>query len=98
MEKIVFSEILRERLKGKNLSQVARDLNISNSLLSDWYSSRRVPSFKSAPALKRLADYLGLEFEELFLGVKKSRKDKLISSVAFGDEDRHYNISIRRIK
>ena len=98
MDKLLFFEILQQRLKGKNLSLVARELKLSKSLLHDWHSGRRVPSFKNAEALKKLADYIGCEFEELFLGMKKTRKDKLISTIAFGDEDREYIISIRRSK
>lgn len=98
MENSKFSEILQQRLKGKNLSLVAREIKISKSLLHDWHSARRMPSMKNAEVLKRLADYLGLEFEELFFGIKKGRKDRQISSVCFGDEDREYSISIRRIK
>lgn len=98
MEKLQFFEILQQKLQGKNLSLVARELKISKSLLHDWHSGRRVPSFRNSESLKKLADYIGCEFEELFLGMKKTRKDKLISTIAFGDDGREYMISIRRIK
>lgn len=90
------SDILRERLKGKNLSQVARDLSINKGLLADWVSARRIPSLRNIGALKKLADYLGLSLEQLLLG--KDSERKIISNVIFDDEKRSYRINIERLK
>lgn len=90
------SEILRKRLEGENLSKVARELGISKSLLSDWVSSRRLPSLKNIEAVSKLATYLGLSLEQLLLG--KDSERKVISSVTFDDEKRSYRINIERLK
>lgn len=90
------SDVLRERLKGKNLSQVARELNISKGLLADWVSARRLPSLRNISALSKLADYLGLSLEQLLLG--KTSEKKIISNVVFDDEKRSYRINIERLK
>ncbi len=88
-------EILEKRLKGKNLSQLARELGISKSLLADWVASRRMPSFKNVEALKKLATYLGISLEELLIGEDDQR---VITSLLFEDEKRKYSIQITRIK
>ena len=90
------TEILRERLAGENLSQVARELGISKSLLADWVSSRRLPSMKNIEAVARLASYLGLTLEQLLLG--KDGDQKIISAVTFEDDKRKYKINIERLK
>jgi len=94
--KAKISEILHERLKDKNLSQISRDLGISKSLLSDWVSSRRLPSLKNIDALAKLAAYLGITLEQLLLG--KQSENKVISAVTFDDEQRRYKINIERVK
>jgi len=90
------SEVLHDRLKDKNLSQISRDLGISKSLLSDWVSARRLPSLKNIGALAKLAAYLGITLEQLLLG--KQSENKVISAVTFDDEHRRYKINIERIK
>lgn len=90
------SEILSERLKGKNLSMIARELGISKSLLADWVASRRLPSLKNIEAVAKLASYLGLSLEQLLLGREVERK--VISAVTFEDETRSYCINIERLK
>jgi len=94
--KAKISEVLQERLQGKNLSQVSRDLGISKSLLSDWVSSRRLPSLKNINAVAKLASYLGLTLEQLLLG--KQADHRVISAVTFDDDSRRYKINIERIK
>lgn len=88
-------EILEKRLKGKNLSQLARELGISKSLLADWVAARRLPSLKNVEALKRLSTYLGISLEELLLGEDDKR---VITSLLFQDGERKYSIQITRIK
>lgn len=90
------SSILGERLAGKNLSQVARDLGISKSLLADWVAARRLPSLRNVDAIARLASYLGLSLEELLLGGKSEKK--IISAVTFDDDSRQYRVNIERVK
>lgn len=90
------SQILAERLAGKNLSQVARELGIGKSLLADWVASRRVPSLRNADAIGKLATYLGLTLDQLVLGEKVERK--VISAVTFDDDSRQYRINIERLK
>ncbi len=93
---VKMTEILQERLKGQNLSKVARELGISKSLIADWVSARRLPSMKNIGAVAKLANYLGLTLEELLLG--KENGKKVISAVTFEDEKRAYRINIERIK
>lgn len=88
--------ILREKLAGKNLSQVARDLKISKSLLSDWVSSRRTPSLKNIEALGKLASYLGLSLQELLTGHNDERK--ILTAVTFEDDEKQFRITIERLK
>ena len=90
------SDILNERLAGKNLSKVARELGISKSLLADWVASRRLPSLKNIGAVAKLATYLGLTLEQLLLG--SQHEVKVISAVSFEDEKRVYRLSIERVK
>ncbi len=90
------SAILREKLEGKNLSQVARELSISKSLLADWVANRRVPSIRNIEAVAKLAEYLGLSLEQLLLGRDDNRK--VISAVTFEDESRRYRICVERVK
>jgi transcriptional regulator with XRE-family HTH domain len=90
------SKVLHEKLKGKNLSEIARQLGIAPSVLADWVHARRTPSFKNVNSIVKLADYLGISLEALLLGKESERK--LISAVTFSEDDREYKISIERIK
>lgn len=96
--KVRFFEILQERLEGVNLAELSRELEISSSLLHDWARSKRYPTLKNADAIKKLANYLGLEFEELVLGQAAGTKDKILTSVFFEDENKKYQIQIKRLK
>ena len=89
-----FSDVLKKRLKDKNLSQVARELGIPKTLLHEWVNAKRTPSFKNIEYIKRLAEYLSLSLEELLIG---EANEKLISSVTFDDQGRKYKIKIERI-
>lgn len=90
------SEILNQRLKGVNLSRLAKELGISKSLLADWVSERRLPSLKNIEAVHKIATYLGLTLEQLLLG--KEQEIKITQSVDFEDRDRAYRIFIERLK
>lgn len=89
------SNILNERLKDKNLAEVARKISVSKTILHDWYTGRRIPSLKNIAALKKLADILGMDLEDLLLGESNER---IISSVIFDDEKRRYQINIKKIR
>jgi len=90
------SEILKERLAGKNLSKIARELGISKSLLADWVAARRMPSLKNIESVAKLAAYLGLTLEQLLLA--KPDEHRIISAVSFEDDKRVYRLSIERVK
>ena len=90
-----FSKILGIALKGKNISSVAKELDIPRSLLHDWANSKRIPSLTNIEYIKRLADYLGLSLEEILIG---ETNKKTISSISFHDDLRQYRISVERLK
>lgn len=89
-----FSDTLKKKLKDKNLSQVARELEIPKTLLHEWVNAKRTPSFKNVSYLKRLADYLSLSLEELLID---GQNEKVISSVTFDDGGRTYRIKIEKV-
>lgn len=90
-----FSKILSLALKGKNISSIAREIDMPRSMLHDWVKSKRVPSLNNIEYIKRLADYLGLSLEEILIGEVGK---KTISSITFQDDQRQYRISVERIK
>lgn len=89
------SQILKERLKDKNLSAVARSLGIPKTLLHEWTHAKRAPSFANIGHLLALADYLNLTLEELLVG--ESGPDKMIDTITFNDQGRKYRVRIDRI-
>ena len=89
-----FTDILRERLKGQNLSAIAREVHIPKSLLHDWVHGDRLPSLKNINHVKALASYLGLSLDEVFFG---THEKSIISSITFEDEGRQYRINIEKI-
>ena len=90
------SKILALRLKGENLSALAKDLEMPRSMLHDWVKGKRIPSLSNIEYIKKLADHLGISLEELLTGVTDEKK--VISSVLFQDESRQYKVSIERLK
>jgi transcriptional regulator with XRE-family HTH domain len=90
------SKILKRRLEGENLSQVARELGISKSVLADWVGSRRLPSLRNIEAVAKLANYLGLTLEQLLIG--RDQGQKIINGVTLEDGDRTYRIIFERLK
>lgn len=92
-----FSKMLNKLLEGKSVTQVAKDIGVSKSLLSEWRSSKRGPNLSSLHHVKALADYLGVDFEELIFGEEK-RESEVLTTVNFKDENKTYNITITRIK
>lgn len=91
-----FSKILSIALKGKNISAVAREIDMPKTMLHEWTNAKRVPSLANIEYIKKLADYLGLSLEELL--TCESPDTKVISSISFQDDQRQYRISVERIK
>lgn len=87
-------EVLKKRLKDKNITKVAKELNIPKSVLHEWVTSTRLPSLKSLDHLKKLANYLSLTLDEL---LSDTINEKIISSVTFDDQGRKYRIKIERV-
>lgn len=98
MKEVVFFEILSERLKDENLTKLSTKIGVPKGLLFEWVKGRRMPSLRNSHYVKKLATYLGLEFEEIILGPKVDSKEKTIGSVHFSDEKREYLVKIVRVK
>jgi hypothetical protein len=90
-----FSKIISHALQGKNLSAVAREIDMPRAMLHDWVKAKRVPSLGNIEYVNRLAVYLGITLEEILVG---EGSKKIISSVSFQDDSRQYKISVERIK
>jgi transcriptional regulator with XRE-family HTH domain len=90
------SKILAQRLKGQNLSALAKELEMPRSMLHDWVRGKRIPSLNNIEYIKLLADHLGISLEELLTGEKDDKK--IISSILFQDDSRQYKIQVERIK
>ena len=90
-----FTSVIQERLKGQNLSAIARKLDMPKALLHDWVQSKRLPSFRNLNHVLKLAGFLGLTLEELLIG---SSNRKIISSVEFEDSGQVYQICITKMK
>lgn len=89
-------DVLQARLKGENLSKIARELNIPKQRLFDWVTAKKSPNLKNATEIKKLADYLGLTIEQLLFG--ETEGSKILSSVIFEDDNKQYRILIERLK
>lgn len=90
-----FSDILKTRLKDKNLSRVSRELGIPKTLLHEWAHAKRSPSFKNIIHIKKLADYLSLSLSQLLLG--EDDHHSVINSMQFMDGGKKYRIWIEKI-
>lgn len=93
---LAISKTLSIRLRDKNLSALAKELEIPKSMLHDWVKGNRVPSLNNIDHLEKLAHYLDLSLEELLTGVKEEKT--IISSILFQDDSRQYKISVERLK
>jgi transcriptional regulator with XRE-family HTH domain len=93
---IKLSSVIQERLEGKNLSAIAREIGISKSVLHDWAQAKRLPSMRNMDQVLKLADYLNLSLEELIFGKNLERSGKIISSVSFEDNGRKYKVTIEK--
>lgn len=65
-----FTVILRDKLKDENISRLARRLDIPPTLLFEWKEAKRLPSFKNLIHVKKLTEYLNVEFEDIVLNLK----------------------------
>lgn len=92
---IKFTKTLAKALDGKNISQIAREIDMPRNMLHDWAKAKRVPSLSNIEYIKKLADYLGLSLDELLVGDDEKR---IISSISFSDEGREYRLIIERTK
>ena len=90
-----FAKTLEDRLRGVNLAELSRELDLPSTLLFEWKSAKRSPSFKSMGHIQKLAVYFGLSLEELLVGENTTA---LISSVMFEDRGNRYRIKIERLK
>lgn len=90
-----FSKTLRTRLKGINLSQLSRELNIPSTLLFEWKQSKRMPSFKNMGHVKRLAVHLGLTFEELLFG---DDGNEIVATSTFEVNKIKFRVRIERVR
>lgn len=91
-----FSKMLNELFKHKSITQVAKEIGIPKSTLSEWASSKKGPNLSSMHHVRELASYLGISFEELIFG-KESSETKTLTTVKFTDGENKYSISIIKI-
>ncbi len=96
MKKVIFNEILSKKLKGENISELARKLDIPKAVLFDWIKARRKPNLSNMGHVQVLADYLGITLEEIIFG-EKATAEKVLARVDFSDNGRDYQISIKKI-
>ncbi|MGB0454571.1 MAG: helix-turn-helix transcriptional regulator [Bacteriovoracaceae bacterium] len=92
-----FAQKLKDSLEGHNLTKLANELDIPSSVLHDWCKGSRKPSMKNLKLVKRIADYTGLNFEELVLG-DSYREEKTLTTVTFSDGGNRYSVSITKLK
>ncbi|MFA6238141.1 MAG: helix-turn-helix domain-containing protein [Bacteriovorax sp.] len=89
-----FNKVLKENFKGKNLSELSRQLGVPRSVLADWCDDKQ-PSFTNMDYIMSIANFLGLSLEELLVGNKSPR---ILSSITFEDDGRKYQVLITQIK
>ncbi len=98
MKNAIFFETLSRHLKNENLTQISKKIGVPKGLLFDWVKGRRTPSLRNSHHVRKLANYLGLSFEELIFGSKENNKGQTIGSVFFADQEREYLVKIMRVK
>ena len=92
---IKLSQVLQRELEGKNISQFAKKVGVSKSLLHDWVRSRRSPNSRNFGQLLKIAHALGLSLEELIFDKASSQKTT-IASTTFSDSGKSYRIEIEK--
>lgn len=88
-----FHKILKRRLNGKNLSKIARELEIPRSVLQDWIHEKRSPSLKNIDYIKKLANHLNLTLDEILTG---NQKEDVVSTYSFVLGKEKFKITICR--
>lgn len=97
MEESSFTLILREHLREKNITALAKEIGAPSTLIHDWVQGRRLPSLKNIKFVKKIADHLGLTLEELLIGtVSASKENRTITNLTFDDAGRSYEVRILR--
>ena len=91
-----FSKMLNKLLKDKSVTQVAKEIGMPKSVLSEWKSSKKGPNLSSMHHVRKLAQYLGVDFEELLFGEDK-KSTEVLTTVNFKDENKTYNITITKL-
>lgn len=94
---IKLSETLLSLIKSHNsgINRIARELDISQSLISDWCNGV-IPSGKSLCKLKKAAEYFDVTLEFLLFGKDASLKSKAILCTEFIDEGIVYQLLVRK--
>lgn len=87
------NKVLKEKLKGENLSYLTKKLGLPKGFLHRIVKENRLPSFSNLDALISLANYLNISLEYLLTG-KKS--DDSISTFKFEDKGQSYKITIKK--
>ncbi|MGB0454356.1 MAG: helix-turn-helix transcriptional regulator [Bacteriovoracaceae bacterium] len=93
----IFAQKLKTALEGHNLTKLANELDIPSSVLHDWCKGSRKPSMKNLKLVKKLADHVGFNFEELVLG-DSYKEEKTLTTVTFSDGGNRYSVSITKLK
>ena len=68
-------------VNGKNRKEVANDLNISYSTLTDWVNGKKFPRIEK---VEKLADYFGISKSDLIEDFEEIKKDndRLVAIIA----------------
>lgn len=81
--KEIFSKNLKNHMNvnGKNRKEVANDLNISYSTLTDWVNGKKFPRIEK---VEKLADYFGISKSDLIEDFEEIKKDndRLVAIIA----------------
>lgn len=89
-----FAGLLKKRLAGKNLAQLARELKIPRTVLHDWVTARRTPSLRNIDHLTALAQHLGISLDEM---LTEPNAERVINTMIFEDDGKKYRIKIERV-
>lgn len=93
---MMVADLLAKYLRERNISAVAREINMPVSLLHDWVRGRRTPSLKNLGHLKSLARFLGLSLSELLGDFNPDRV--VVTQVAIEIEKQEYLLKIEKRK
>lgn len=98
--KYSFSKTLSHALGKCNLSKVSKDLDIPKSLLHDWLHAKRSPNMSSMHHVRKLAQHVGIDFEELLFGdgIEDLNPNKVLTTVTFNDSGNYYSITITKLE